>query len=62
MYKRQDLDSAKDSWSEAETLESQGNPRFASADYDSNGTLWAAISVQTEKGREVKVKRYEPGE
>jgi hypothetical protein len=62
VLKRADFDSEKISWSEAETLESEGNPRFCSADFDSKGALWIAMSVETENGREVKVKRYQMGE
>jgi hypothetical protein len=62
ILKRADFDSEKISWSDAETLESEGNPRFCSADFDNKGVLWAAMSVQTENGREVKVKRYGAGE
>jgi hypothetical protein len=46
-------------WSKPETLVSEGNPRFPSAAYDSEGDLWVAYSAVTPAGREIRVKRWQ---
>jgi hypothetical protein len=46
-----------DAWSDAQVAVSEGNPRFPSAGYDVEGNLWIACSVETERGREVSVKK-----
>jgi hypothetical protein len=58
VLKKADFDSEGDKWSDAKVLEGAGNPRFCSADYDREGSLWAGYSVETNEGREVKVKKF----
>jgi hypothetical protein len=52
-----EYDSDNNRWREPAVLISEGNPRFGSCVYDTQGRLWIAYSVQTDKGREVTVKR-----
>jgi thiol-disulfide isomerase/thioredoxin len=52
-----DLDAVKNHWSQPQTVESQGNPRFASGAYDKQGQLWVAYSAETKRGREILVKK-----
>jgi len=54
-----DYDSQRNCWKEPAMVISEGNPRFGSCVYDTNGRLWIAYSVQTDKGREVTVKRVD---
>lgn len=54
--KRSDLNS-KNEWTLPSQITTEGNPRFASAAYDSNGQLWTAYSSQTDQSRRVLVKR-----
>lgn len=54
--KRADLDADESSRSNAGTIESEGNPRFCSAAYDSQGHLWVAYSARIKQGREIVVK------
>jgi len=50
---------AKDkTWGKPSAIVSEGNPRFGSCAYDSQGTLWLACSVQTEEGRQITVREY----
>jgi len=52
-----EYDSDSNGWKEPAMLISEGNPRFGSCVYDTQGRLWIAYSVQTDKGREVTIKR-----
>ncbi len=55
---RSDYDMQANQWKPKQIIEEKQNPRFGSAVYDKNGTLWVAYSVQTPKGREVVIKQY----
>ena len=55
MYKA-DYNAAQKTWGTPTAIVSEGNPRFGSCEYDPNGKLWIAYSIQTDKGREVVVK------
>jgi peroxiredoxin len=57
VLKKADFDATGNKRLEAEVLESKGNPRFCSADYDEAGKLWIAYSIQTQDGRKIAVKR-----
>ena len=46
-------------WKEPAMVISEENPRFGSCVYDTQGRLWIAYSVRTDKGREVFVKRVD---
>ena len=46
-------------WKEPVMVISEGNPRFGSCVYDTNGKLWIAYSVQTDNGKKVTVKRVD---
>jgi peroxiredoxin len=48
---------AGNEWSQPKTIQGQGNPRFASGAYDRQGHLWVAFSAETERGREMLVRR-----
>lgn len=50
-------DAAKNSWTQPTPAISEGNPRFGSCVYDTQGRLWIAYSAQTDKGREIIVKK-----
>jgi len=54
-----EYDSDLDCWKEPVMIISEGNPRFGSCVYDTKGLLWIACSVQTDKGREVTIKRVD---
>jgi len=54
-----DYDSENNCWKEAAMVISEGNPRFGSCVYDTQGQLWLAYSAQTDKGREIIVKRLD---
>ena len=54
-----EFDSDNDCWKEPTVLISEGNPRFGSCVYDTNGKLWIAYSAQTDNGRKVTVKRVD---
>jgi hypothetical protein len=54
-----DYDSQSNCWKEPVMVISEGNPRFGSCVYDTNGRLWIAYSVRTDKGREVTVKQMD---
>ena len=49
------FDSDANRWSEPTTVVAEANPRFPSADYDANASLWIAYSVETAAGREIRV-------
>ena len=55
--KKSVFDPKSNRWSEAQVIESNGNPRYCSADYDSKGQLWIAYSAQTNKGTEIVVRK-----
>ena len=55
---RAEYDAATKSWGKKQRLEEQQNPRYPSAAYDNDGTLWIAYSVRTPKGRDVVIKSY----
>jgi hypothetical protein len=57
VLKRADLDGDGRDWSKGRMVESEGNPRYCSADYDSEGQLWVAYSGQTDAGREIVVRK-----
>ncbi len=59
VLKRAEYDINSNRWSQAETIESKGNPRYCSAGYDSSGQLWISYSAQTHKGREIVAKKIE---
>jgi peroxiredoxin len=59
ILKRADYDSIGGRWSEAKTIDAEGNPRYCSAGYDSSGQLWVSYSAQTDKGREIIVRKIE---
>jgi hypothetical protein len=54
-----DYDSDNNCWKEPAMVISEGNPRFGTCVYDTKGRLWIAYSVQTDKGREVIVKKVD---
>ncbi len=54
-----EFDSDSNRWKEPVTVISEGNPRFGSCVYDAQGRLWIAYSVQTDKGREIAVKKVD---
>jgi len=54
-----EYDSDNNCWKEPAVIISEGNPRFGSCVYDTQGRLWIAYSVKTYKGREVTVKRVD---
>jgi hypothetical protein len=56
---KSDYDSQGNCWGEPIMVISEGNPRFGSCVYDSNGRLWFAYSAQTDNGREVTVKQMD---
>lgn len=51
-----ELDPAANRWSQAQTIESQDNPRFVSGAYDKQGRLLIAYSGETQRGREIFVR------
>jgi len=55
---RSDYDIQNNQWKPRQVIAEKDNPRYCSAVYDKNGTLWVAYSVQTSKGREVVIKQY----
>jgi hypothetical protein len=55
--KRADFDERTSQWSRPQVLESKSDPRFPSAAYAPGGQLWVAYACQTEKGRELVVKK-----
>ena len=57
MYKA-DYNAQKKTWDSPKAIVSEGNPRFGSCEYDSQGSLWLGYSVQNDKGREVVVKQW----
>ncbi|UCG58285.1 MAG: hypothetical protein JSU70_02025 [Phycisphaerales bacterium] len=52
-------DSQHNRWKDPAMMVPEGDPRFSSCVYDSQGKLWIAYSVRTDKGREVTVKRWD---
>lgn len=54
-----EYDSDRNCWKEPAVVISEGNPRFGSCVYDTQGRLWIAYSVLTDKGREVAVKQVD---
>ena len=54
-----EFDSDNNCWKEPVMVISEGNPRFGSCVYDTNGKLWIAYSAQTDNGRKVTVKRVD---
>lgn len=54
-----EYDSERNSWKEPVFVLSEGNPRFSSCTYDPQGQLWIAYSINTDKGKEVAVKRLD---
>lgn len=50
-------DSQHNRWEDPAMIVEEGNPRFGSCVYDSQGRLWTAYSIRTGRGREVIVKR-----
>jgi hypothetical protein len=54
-----EFDSESNRWKEPTVVISEGNPRFGSCVYDTQGRLWIAYSVRTDKGREVNVKQVD---
>lgn len=55
---RADYDFASKSWGKKRFIEEKQHPRYPSAAYDNDGTLWIAYSVRTPKGRDVVIKSY----
>jgi hypothetical protein len=53
--KTADFNGSTGQWSEAKTVLDSGNPRFPSAVCDKEGVLWIVCSVETEKGREIRL-------
>ena len=51
-----EYDSERDRWEKQVFVLSEGNPRFGSCVYDTQGQLWIAYSISTDKGTEVAVK------
>jgi hypothetical protein len=54
-----EFDSDNGCWKEPAVMISEGNPRFGSCAYDTQGRLWIAYSVRTNKGREVTVRQWD---
>lgn len=54
---RADYDFQQKKWCKSAKMTAEGNPRFASCVYDSQGQLWLAYSIQTDNGRKVVVKQ-----
>jgi hypothetical protein len=54
-----EYDSQRNYWKEPAMVISEGNPRFGSCAYDTQGRLWIAYSVRTDKGREIAVKQWD---
>jgi hypothetical protein len=54
-----EYDSDNNCWKQPTMIISNRNPRFGSCVYDTQGRLWIAYSVQTNKGREVEVKQVD---
>lgn len=54
-----DYDLDNNRWKEPAVVISEGNPRFGSCVYDTQGRLWIAYSVRTDNGREVIVKQVD---
>ena len=54
-----EYDPEKDSFKQVNKVTYEGNPRFGSCVYDSQGQLWLAYSAQTDKGREIVVKKLD---
>jgi len=52
-----EYDPGSNTWTQADIVESQGNPRFCSACFDNKGKLWVAYSVQKEGKRQIAVKQ-----
>lgn len=48
-------DANRNAWAHPRTLVAQGHPRFPSAAYAQDGTLWVAYSVEKEDRREIEV-------
>jgi peroxiredoxin len=57
LLRASDFNAANNQWSQPQTIQSQGNPCFASGAYDKQGRLWVAYSIETERGREMFVRR-----
>lgn len=57
VLRRADFEAARNRWSDAKAVESEGNPRFCSAGHDSKGELWISYTVETDKGREIRVSK-----
>jgi len=45
----------QNAWTNPRTLVAQGNPRYPSATYAKDGTLWVAYCVEKEDRREIEV-------
>ena len=56
---RADLDTGRNRWATSKIVASRGNPRFASAAYDSQGGFWVAYSADADEGRRIIVKQLE---
>ncbi|OHB85165.1 MAG: hypothetical protein A2Z38_12285 [Planctomycetes bacterium RBG_19FT_COMBO_48_8] len=54
-----EYDSDSNCWKEPTMIISEGDPRFGSCVYDTQGILWIAYSVRTDKGREIAVKQVD---
>jgi hypothetical protein len=54
--RRSDAD-AQGQWSKSETLVTAGNPRYCSAIYNVQGSLWVSYTVDLENGRQTRVQR-----
>jgi len=54
-----EYDSDNNCWKEPTVVVSDGDPRFGSCVYDTQGRFWIAYSVRTDKGREVAVKQVD---
>jgi len=52
-----EYDSDSNCWKEPAMVISEGNPRFGSCVYDTQGRLWIAYSVCTDQGRRVTMKQ-----
>lgn len=57
-----EFDSEHGSWSEPETVESRGNPRFCSACYDSAEQLWVSYSAESDNCTEIVVRKIQANE
>lgn len=51
-----DWDTEQAKWSETNRVVSEGKPRFPSAAYGADGTLWIAYSADSGTGREIRTK------